>query len=60
MKLLRLDGDPFAVAVDGQIRLLERRVCHGYQCCCVCPECLARAERPGAVPAPRQPWESAA
>lgn len=51
--------------------LVTRTVCHGYQNCCVCPDCLSVAQqgaergfskdgRINPPEAPRQPWEIAA
>lgn len=47
----------YVTSEDGNLRLVDLPVCHGYACCCVCADCLERtrlAAEPVVVPA--QPW----
>lgn len=41
-------GDSYIVGVNGKLRFIDPKrghVCHGYQNCCVCTDCLERAKR---------------
>ncbi len=61
MKPISLGYGTFAiVSPEGGLRLIDipQVYCHGYQNCCVCPDCLLREAGP--LPAqqePAQPWE---
>lgn len=52
----------FIAAVDGELRVIDPPRCMGYANCCVCSDCLERAEtvtmiQRRAPNAPSQPWE---
>lgn len=55
-------SESFIAAVDGELRVIVPSRCHGYANCCVCSDCLERAEtvtmiQRRAPNAPSQPWE---